>query len=176
MQLSQIQTDKLLAHAVGVELEKRKQAGTYKGKYAPLCHYFGYQARSAMPSNFDATLANALGCATVSLVAAGGNGLMANARRVAGPVSEWKLEGIPLTELLAVSRSARGDVVCQLPSCKVKMEGGAMQLLNTLRSQWEVHGTYRNPGPYPNPKPNWMGGPRDLSEPGSGPVQRIRLE
>jgi hypothetical protein len=43
VQLSQIQTDKLLAHAVGVELEKRKKAGSYEGKYGPLCHYFGYQ-------------------------------------------------------------------------------------------------------------------------------------
>jgi 6-phosphofructokinase 1 len=146
LQLSQIQTEKLLAHAVGCELEKRKAAGNYAGGYSPLTHYFGYQARSAMPSNFDAALANCLGCAAGALIAAGASGLMANVKRVAGPVSEWKVEGLPLVNQMTVSRDASGQHAT-IAGKDVDLRGPAMRLLNQLRERWVVHETYRNPGP-----------------------------
>lgn len=40
--LSMLETEKLIAHFVGEELEKRKAAGEYKGSYAPVTHFFGY--------------------------------------------------------------------------------------------------------------------------------------
>jgi len=146
LNLQSIQTEKLLAHAVGVELAKRKSAGLYAGGFSPLSHYFGYQARSAMPSNFDATLAEVIGRTAATLVAAGATGLMANVRRVAGPVSEWKMEGIPLLELFTVSQDMKGTS-CAIEGVDVDLNGQTYKLLQQLRQTWYVHETYRNPGP-----------------------------
>jgi 6-phosphofructokinase 1 len=147
VQLSQIQTEKLIAHAVGVELKKRSEAGAYEGGYSPLTHYFGYQARSAMPSNFDATLANCLAHTAVALTAAGATGLMVNARRLAGPVAEWKLEGLPLVDLMTVKREPNKEPTPLIAGAEVSLEGDAMRLLNQVREKWAVHEAYRNPGP-----------------------------
>jgi len=146
LQLSQIQTEKLLCLTVTAELDKRKEAGKYEGGFSPLAHYFGYQARSAMPSNFDATLANTLGHAAVALIAAGATGLMANGRRLAGPVAEWRVEGVPLTELMTVKTTPSGPEPV-IVGADVNLNGAAMKLLTQLRDSWAVHETYRNPGP-----------------------------
>ncbi|GMP40656.1 hypothetical protein CsSME_00011017 [Camellia sinensis var. sinensis] len=43
-QLSQIETEKLLAFLVEAEMNKRLKEGTYKGKkFNAICHFFGYQ-------------------------------------------------------------------------------------------------------------------------------------
>ena len=59
-QLSRIETEKLVMALVEAELAARRAAGTYAGKFAGLAHYFGYEGRCALPTNFDATCA----CAT----------------------------------------------------------------------------------------------------------------
>jgi 6-phosphofructokinase len=53
VQLTQIETEKLLAHLVGKELKRRKEKKEYKAAFAPICHFFGYQGRCAFPSLFD---------------------------------------------------------------------------------------------------------------------------
>ncbi|KAF3331238.1 pyrophosphate-fructose-6-phosphate1-phosphotransferase alpha subunit [Carex littledalei] len=53
-QLSQIETEKLLAQLVESEINRRLKEGTYKGKkFNAICHFFGYQARGSLPSKFD---------------------------------------------------------------------------------------------------------------------------
>lgn len=42
IKLSQVETEKLLAYLVEVELKERKKQGTYKGSFAPVTHFFGY--------------------------------------------------------------------------------------------------------------------------------------
>ena len=88
MQLSQIELERLLDELVGAELERRREAGTYTGKYSALCHYFGYQARSALPSIFDANLGFTLGMTAAALLAVGGDvsGSVAIARSLIKPV------------------------------------------------------------------------------------------
>ena len=68
MQLSQIETERLLAHMVGERLAKRKKEGTFKGAYAPVTHFFGYQGRSSFPSLFDCSLGSSYGFAAGALV------------------------------------------------------------------------------------------------------------
>lgn len=60
-QLSQIETERLLAHLVGIEMKKRKDKKAYKGSFSPITHYFGYQGRCSMPSIFDCNLAHNFG-------------------------------------------------------------------------------------------------------------------
>jgi pyrophosphate--fructose-6-phosphate 1-phosphotransferase len=102
VQLSQISTEKLLAELVGEELAKRKSAGTFKGKFAPITHFFGYQARSSLPSNFDCAYGLALGATAGVLVAHCRSGYMATIRNLSAPVSEWVPVGIPFTAMMTI--------------------------------------------------------------------------
>jgi pyrophosphate--fructose-6-phosphate 1-phosphotransferase len=88
VQLSQIELERLLDELVGAELERWREVGTYTGKYSALCHYFGYQARSALPSIFDANLGFTLGMTAAALLAVGGDvsGSVAIARGLIKPV------------------------------------------------------------------------------------------
>jgi|EP01043_Picozoa_sp_COSAG02_P049023 6-phosphofructokinase len=104
VQLSQIELERLLDELVGAELKRRKEHGTYRGTYTALCHYFGYQARSALPSLFDANLGYTLGMTAAALIAAEGgiSGSVAIARGLINPVAEWSVGAIPVTSLLSV--------------------------------------------------------------------------
>ena len=44
-QVARIETEKLLIRLVEHELAKRRAAGSFKGKFAALSHYFGYEGR-----------------------------------------------------------------------------------------------------------------------------------
>jgi len=56
-----------------------------RGKFAALAHFFGYEGRCSLPSNFDATYCNALGQAAGALVASGRTGLMATGEKGGPP-------------------------------------------------------------------------------------------
>ena len=51
VQVSLIESEKLFAELVKNKLAERKAAGTYKGKFSTLTHFFGYEGRCAFPSN-----------------------------------------------------------------------------------------------------------------------------
>ncbi|XP_020265418.1 pyrophosphate--fructose 6-phosphate 1-phosphotransferase subunit alpha-like isoform X1 [Asparagus officinalis] len=97
-QLSQIETEKLLAHLVEAEMNKRTKEGTYKGKkFNAICHFFGYQARGALPSKFDCDYAYVLGHICYHILAAGLNGYMATVTNLKHPVNKWKCGAAPIT-------------------------------------------------------------------------------
>lgn len=75
--ISQAETERLLAHFVALELDHRKRKGTYDGTFSVVCSFIGYQARGAMPSNFDVNYAYNLGAVTTVLVANDLSGYMA---------------------------------------------------------------------------------------------------
>lgn len=50
-----------MAYLVDEELKKRKKKAQYKGTFAPVTHYFGYQGRCSHPSLFDCSLGSAYG-------------------------------------------------------------------------------------------------------------------
>jgi len=102
VQLSQISSETLLAELVASELAGRAKAGTYKGKFATVNTSFGYQARSAMPSNFDVAYGEALGRTAAVLAAAGRSGYMATVANLAAPAAAWTPSGVPLTAMMRV--------------------------------------------------------------------------
>ena len=73
VQVSLIETEKLLIEMVRKELAKRKEAGKYVGKFSGLGHFFGYEGRCAAPSNFDADYCYSLGYNAANLIASGKN-------------------------------------------------------------------------------------------------------
>jgi len=98
--LASFETEKLLAYFVQAEIAKRKANGAFKGSFAPVTHYFGYQGRSAHPSNFDCNLGSTLGFAAAALLDAGLTGLAVSVKELTNPASQWRVGGVPLLALL----------------------------------------------------------------------------
>lgn len=152
-QLSQIETEKLLVQLVETEMNRRTKAGTYTGKkFNAICHFFGYQARGSLPSNFDCDYAYALGQICYHLVGAGLNGYMATVTNLKQDVSEWRCGAAPLTAMMTVKRWLRGPGVSHIGKpavhpAKVDLNGKPYQMLTQNAASWLMDDLYRNPGP-----------------------------
>ncbi|CAN6204095.1 unnamed protein product [Urochloa humidicola] len=108
-QLSQIDTEQLLAHLVEAEMNRRTKKGNYKGrKFSSVCHFFGSQARGSLPSNFDCNYAYVLGHICVQIVANGLNGYMATVTNLKDSTNKWRCAAVPLTAMMSVRRHLRG--------------------------------------------------------------------
>ncbi|XP_057975605.1 pyrophosphate--fructose 6-phosphate 1-phosphotransferase subunit alpha [Malania oleifera] len=153
-QLSQIETEKLLAHLVEVGMNKRLKEGTYKGKkFNAICHFFGYQARGSLPSKFDCDYAYVLGHICYHILAAGLNGYMATVTNLKNPVNKWRCGAAPLTAMMTVNRWSRGPGASSLigkPAihpAPVDLRGKAYELLRQNATKFLMDDLYRNPGP-----------------------------
>ncbi|KAF8729671.1 hypothetical protein HU200_017623 [Digitaria exilis] len=152
-QLSQIETEKLLAQLVETEMNRRLKEGTYKGKkFNAICHFFGYQARGALPSKFDCDYAYVLGHVCYHILAAGLNGYMATVTNLKSPVNEWRCGAAPISSMMTVKRWSRGPSATQIGKpavhmASVDLKGKAYELLRQSSSSFLLEDIYRNPGP-----------------------------
>ena len=132
---------------VGERLAKRKKEGTFKGAYAPVTHFFGYQGRSSFPSLFDCSLGSAYGFGAGALVEAGLTGHAMCVRGVTGPIANWRLGGVPLFSLLKVKKkSSYGRDMLTIASEEVDMNGRAFQHVKVASKRWTTVDHYSNPG------------------------------
>lgn len=151
-QLSQIDTEQLLAHLVETEMIKRTKEGRYKGrKFSSVCHFFGYQARGSTPSNFDCDYAYALGRISLHMIAAGLTGYMATVANLKDPVEKWRCAAAPLTAMMSVKRHLRGPGAIPIgrPSIHpspIDLKGKAYELLREKASSFLLDDFYRTPG------------------------------
>ena len=104
VQVSLIESEKLLSALVKDELEKRKAAGTYKGKFSALHHFFGYEGRCAFPSNFDADYCYSLGYNAFMLIQYGFTGYLSKVSNLSKPAEEWVAGGMPITKMMNIER------------------------------------------------------------------------
>ncbi|KAL9252890.1 Pyrophosphate--fructose 6-phosphate 1-phosphotransferase subunit alpha-like protein [Drosera capensis] len=152
-QLSQIETEKLFAHLVETEMNKRTKAGTYRGKkFNAICHFFGYQARGSLPSKFDCDYAYVLGHICYHILAAGLNGYMATVTNLKSPVNKWKCGAAPFTAMMTVKRHSRGFGNLSIGKAAihpatVDLKGKAYELLRQSAARFLMDDIYRNPGP-----------------------------
>ncbi|KAL6571974.1 hypothetical protein OROMI_012932 [Orobanche minor] len=152
-QLSQIETEKLLAHLVEAEMNKRLKEGTYQGKkFNAICHFFGYQARGSLPSKFDCDYAYVLGHIGYHIIAAGLNGYMATVTNLKNSVNKWKCGAVPITAMLTVKRYGRGHGASTLGKpalhpATVDLKGKSYELLRQNATKFLMDDVYRNPGP-----------------------------
>ncbi|XP_008796200.1 pyrophosphate--fructose 6-phosphate 1-phosphotransferase subunit alpha [Phoenix dactylifera] len=152
-QLSQIETEKLLAQLVEKEMNKRLKEGTYKGKkFNAICHFFGYQARGSLPSKFDCDYAYVLGHVCYHILAAGLNGYMATITNLKNPVNKWKCGAAPITAMMTVKRWSRGPAASMIGKpavhpATVDLKGKAFELLRHNASSFLMDDIYRNLGP-----------------------------
>ncbi|KAH6795285.1 hypothetical protein C2S51_036271 [Perilla frutescens var. frutescens] len=152
-QLSQIETEKLLAYLVEVEMNKRLKEGTYKGKkFNAICHFFGYQARGSLPSKFDCDYAYVLGHIGYHIIVSGLNGYMATVTNLKNPTNKWRCGAAPITAMLTVKRYGRGHGDSNLgrPALHpaiVDLKGKSYELLRQNATKFLLDDVYRNPGP-----------------------------
>ncbi|XP_068647417.1 pyrophosphate--fructose 6-phosphate 1-phosphotransferase subunit alpha [Aristolochia californica] len=152
-QLSQIETEKLLAQLVETEMNKRLKEGTYKGKkFNAICHFFGYQARGSLPSKFDCDYAYVLGHISYHILAAGLNGYIATVTNLKNPVNKWRCGAAPITAMMTVKRWSRGPKATSIGKpavhpAAVDLKGKAYELLRQNATKLLMDDVYRNPGP-----------------------------
>ena len=146
VQVSLIETEKLLAEMVGTKLAAWKAEGRYTGKFSPLTHFFGYEGRCAMPSNFDADYCYALGRTAACLIASGVTGYMSSVQNLTAPASEWIAGGIPTTMMMNMERR-HGEMKPVIQKALVDLEGKPFAFFAAHREEWAKNTSYIYPGP-----------------------------
>jgi len=142
IQLSQIESERLLADLVANELAARKAAGTYKGKFSPVCSFLGYQARGSLPSNFDCDLGYGLGTAAAHLARSGCNGYLAVATGLKDPTPQWRVGGMPIVALMSAEDASAPPCI---PESRVELTSQAYAAVKA--AELVVDEKYENPGP-----------------------------
>jgi pyrophosphate--fructose-6-phosphate 1-phosphotransferase len=146
VQVSRIETEKLLIEMVGEKLKAMKEKGMYTGKFSAQNHFFGYEGRCAAPSNFDADYAYALGYTASALIGTGKTGYMSSVRNLTAPASEWIAGGVPLTMMMNIERR-HGEDKPVIRKALVNLKGKPFEMLKKHRDQWAVETCYVYPGP-----------------------------
>ena len=146
VQVSLIETEKLLSEMVGKRLAKMKAEGKYNGKFAAQHHFFGYEGRCADPSNFDADYCYALGFNAASLIRCGYTGYMSSVRNLTKPAVQWVAGGIPITMMMNMERR-NGKMKPVIQKALVKLDGAPFQKFASKRDEWAFNTCYVYPGP-----------------------------
>lgn len=146
VQVSLIETEKLLSEMVGNRLKEMKEQGTYTGKFSPLHHFFGYEGRCAAPSNFDADYCYALGYNAAMLINAGVTGYMSSLRNLTKPSVQWIAGGIPISMMFNMERR-HGEMKPVIQKALVRLDGTPFQRFVAKRGDWALNTQYVFPGP-----------------------------
>ena len=146
VQVSLIETEKLLAEMVGNRLAEMTKEGTYKGKFASQVHFFGYEGRCAAPSNYDADYCYSLGYTAAGLIGFGKTGYMSSVRNTTAPASEWIAGGVPITMMMNMERR-HGEMKPVIQKALVKLDGGPFKTFAAHRDAWAINTDYVYPGP-----------------------------
>jgi len=146
VQVSRIETERLLIDMVEDQLREWKSAGSYTGKFSALNHFFGYEGRCAAPSNFDADYGYSLGYTASALIGAGKSGYMAAVRNLSKPATAWEAGGIPITQMMNVERR-HGKNVPVIRKALVELEGKPFKTFASERDRWAAQPEYVYPGP-----------------------------
>ncbi len=146
VQVSLIETEKLLSNMVAAKLDKWKKAGKYVGKFAAQHHFFGYEGRCAAPSNFDADYCYALGTSAAQLIANGKTGYMAIVKNTTAPADEWVAGGVPITMMMNMERR-NGEMKPVIRKALVELDGNPFKAFAAVRDKWARETSYVYPGP-----------------------------
>ncbi|MDE6125713.1 MAG: diphosphate--fructose-6-phosphate 1-phosphotransferase, partial [Muribaculaceae bacterium] len=146
VQVSLIETEKLLSEMVAKRLEEKKAEGTFKGSFKSLHHFFGYEGRCADPSNFDADYCYSLGFNASCLIRAGVTGYMSSVRNLTKPSVQWIAGGIPVTMMMNMERR-HGEMKPVIQKALVHLDGAPFQKFASKRDEWALNTCYVYPGP-----------------------------
>ncbi len=145
VQVSRIETEKLLMETVAAKLDDWKSQGKTKVKFSALPHFFGYEGRCAFPSNFDADYCYALGFNASFLVASGLTGYLSAVRGLTGPAAKWTAGGVPLTMMMNLERR-HGHNKPVIKKALVELDGKPFKAFAKARAAWAKEDAYLFPG------------------------------
>lgn len=146
VQVSLIETEKLISEMVAAKLDQWKKGGKYTGKFSPLHHFFGYEGRCAAPSNFDADYCYALGSSAAQLIANGKTGYMAIVKNTTAGTDQWKAGGVPITMMMNMERR-NGEMKPVIRKALVELDGAPFKAFAAQRDKWAKETCYIYPGP-----------------------------
>lgn len=146
VQVSLIETEKLLSDMVAAKLEQWKKEGKFCGKFAAQHHFFGYEGRCAAPSNYDADYCYSLGFTASALIATGKTGYMSSVRNTTASAESWTAGGIPITMMMNMERR-HGEMKPVIQKALVDLNGKPFKTYVYKRVTWAVQTDYVYPGP-----------------------------
>ena len=145
VQVSKIETEKLLIEMIQTRLDELKSQGEYIGKFSPQSHFFGYEGRCAFPSNFDADYCYSLGFNAFALINFGLTGYLSSVRNLTEPADKWIAGGIPLTMMMNMEKR-HGEMKPVIQKALVKLDGPVFKELEDNREDWAMNDRYLFPG------------------------------
>ena len=146
VQVSLIETEKLLGEMVKSRLKEMKKAGEFKGKFGTQYHFFGYEGRCAAPSNFDADYCYSLGFNAAFLIAEGKTGYMSSVRNLTAPAAQWIAGGVPVTMMMNMERR-HGHMKPVIQKALVELDSAPYKYLVANREKWAIETSFVYPGP-----------------------------
>lgn len=146
VQVSMIETEKLLIDMVKSKLKKMKKDGLFTGKFSGQGHFFGYEGRCATPSNFDADYCYSLGVTASLLIAEGKTGYMASVKNLTAPAAQWIPGGAPITMMMNMEKR-HGNMKPVIQKALVELDGKPFKMLDDNRETWAMTTSFVYPGP-----------------------------
>ena len=145
VQVSLIETEKLLSEMVGKKLAEMKKEGKYVGKFSAQHHFFGYEGRCAAPSNFDADYCYSLGYNASRLIACGKTGYMSVIKNTTAPAADWIAGGVPITMMMNLEKRS-GKMKPVIRKALVELDGAPFKYFAANREDWALNTRYVYPG------------------------------
>ena len=145
VQVARIDTQRLLIDLVEVRLKEMKAAGAYTATFSPLPHYFGYEGRCAVPSNFDADYCYTLGFTAALLLREALTGYICSVRGLTKPAAQWQAGGIPMAQMMNMERR-HGKMVPVIKKALVELDRPSFKELEKNRATWAKETSYAFPG------------------------------
>jgi len=145
VQVSRIETEKLLVGLVEKKLGNLKKQKKYIGKFSHQTHFFGYEGRCAFPSNFDADYCYSLGFSAFILIASGLTGYLSSVKNLSMPSSSWIAGGIPLTMMMNMEQR-HGSKKPVIKKALVELDGKPFKNFAQKRDEWAERTCYLFPG------------------------------
>lgn len=145
VQVSKIETEKLLIEMVRARLDVMKKEGKFTGKFADQAHFFGYEGRCAMPSNFDADYCYSLGYNAFALIQAGLTGYLSSIKNLTKPAANWLPGGVPLTMMMNMEKR-HGKFKPVIQKALVELDGPVFKMLEAKREKWAFEDSFVFPG------------------------------
>ncbi|HPY81814.1 MAG: diphosphate--fructose-6-phosphate 1-phosphotransferase [Bacteroidales bacterium] len=146
VQVSKIETERMLIEMVEKKLAQWKKEGKYTGSFSAQNHFFGYEGRCAAPSNFDADYCYSLGYTASVLIAEGKTGYMASVQNCKDSAENWIAGGVPITMMMNMERR-HGHMKPVIQKALVTLDGAPYTYFVSKRDEWAVKTSYVYPGP-----------------------------
>ena len=145
VQVSKIETEKLIIEMLKTQLAQLKKEGKYTGKFSDQCHFFGYEGRCAFPSNFDADYCYSLGYNAFALLKFGLTGYISSVKNLSEPADKWVAGGVPLTMMMNIEKR-HGEYKPVIQKALVRLDGPVYKVLMENREKWALEDKYLFPG------------------------------